>query len=96
MVKKQSWIREWWWTIAFLAVSSVWYGKTIVTKNAQIAILKDRLESMEKEKKQMMAAQEELLLQKQSQDDPEWVEMILMKKLGLAPEGKQKVYFRKP
>jgi hypothetical protein len=41
-VKKQSWIRKSWWTCAFLAVSSAWYGKTVLTKNEQIEVLRLR------------------------------------------------------
>jgi len=38
-----------------------------------------------------------ILLQTQldSSNDPEWIEYLLIKKLGMVPEGAKKVYFQK-
>jgi len=38
--------------------------------------------------------QDELQLQLQSESDPAWIEISLMRWLGLAPEGSTKVYFQ--
>lgn len=52
------------------------------------------LEEMEKEKCLTLATQEELILKIASQSDPAWIEMILMRDLGVIPEGWLKVHFR--
>lgn len=37
--------------------------------------------------------QEDLLREIASQNDPSWIELVLMDKLGLVPEGQTKVHF---
>lgn len=44
-------------------------------------------------KKKASAEQEELMQQINSQSDPLWVQLILMKVLGLVPEGQKKIHF---
>jgi hypothetical protein len=56
--------------------------------------MKSRLSSLEQEKGALLAHQEELLLQIQSQSDPAWVEMVLKRNLGLVPKDQTKVYFK--
>jgi hypothetical protein len=51
------------------------------------------LNDLQVEKEELLLQREELLLNIQSQSDSTWVELILMKRLGLVPEGKTKVYF---
>jgi hypothetical protein len=41
------------------------------------------------------AEHEKLLRHINSQSDPAWIELTLMKGLGLVPEGQTKVYFQK-
>jgi len=42
---------------------------------------------------ELLADREELRAQIQSQSDPAWVEMILMRELGVVPEGWLKIHF---
>ena len=56
--------------------------------------LKLRLKQMEQEKMLAMEAHDDLLLQIQSQSDPAWIQMVLMKELGVVPDGQRKVYFQ--
>lgn len=46
-------------------------------------------------KMQALREKEELELRIKSQSDPEWIEMVLMNRLGVVPEGQVKVHFRK-
>jgi hypothetical protein len=55
--------------------------------------LKRRLEIVKEQKNLTLRVQEDLLLQINSQSDPEWVELTLMRGLGLVPEGQIKAYF---
>jgi hypothetical protein len=38
---------------------------------------------------------ENLLAQVQSQEDIQWIELTLMRELGMVPEGQRKVFFSK-
>jgi len=90
-----SWWREWWWAIAFcLATVSVYFHFVSEKRNA-IADLSSRLDKMQKEKLASLLERESLRLQIDSQSDPSWIEMILMRDLGVVPEGWLKVHFTK-
>ncbi len=52
------------------------------------------LEEMEKERILSLHQKEDLLLRLASQSDPGWIQMILMRDLGVVPEGYLKVYFK--
>jgi hypothetical protein len=49
---------------------------------------------MQKEKCAALQNRELLQLQIVSQSDPSWIEMILMRDLGVVPEGWLKVHFK--
>jgi hypothetical protein len=63
-------------------------------KEEEYQILQKRLGDLEVEKKVALENREDLLLQISSQSDPAWIQLMLMKGLGLVPEGQQKVYFK--
>lgn len=88
--------KAWWWVGAFCLCSAFLYFQAVKRKKAELAETSLRLQKMEKE--QMIAAieKETLQLQIASQSDPAWIEMILMRDLGVVPEGYLKVHFTKP
>ncbi len=55
--------------------------------------LEQRFARLEQKKAELLADREELRSQIQSQSDPAWVEMILMRELGVVPEGWLKIHF---
>lgn len=55
--------------------------------------LSQRLAELHQDKEKALTLRENLLLQINSQSDPAWVELILMKELGLVPENHLKVFF---
>jgi hypothetical protein len=57
--------------------------------------LKNRIEKLQIERDQTYLEQKDLQLQISSQNDPAWVELTLMKQLGVVPDGQRKVYFKK-
>jgi len=65
------------------------------TKKSQIEELSSRFAEMKKEKLVALQERESLRLQIESQSDPSWIEMILMRDLGVVPEGWLKVHFTK-
>lgn len=92
---RESWWRQWWWVFCFCAAASAVYFHHIQDKKGKLRELAGRLEEMNKEK--LFALQERDMFHQQidSQSDPSWIEMILMRDLGVVPEGWLKVHFIK-
>jgi len=84
-----------WWVFVFLLVCYIGYDQAIKKRKNEIAQLKYQLQELEKEKQIAFNNREDLLLRIDSQTDPAWIEMILMKELGVVPEGHLKVHFQK-
>ena len=53
------------------------------------------LEQMEQERYLACLDMQQIRMKIASQMDPAWIEMILMRDLGVVPEGYLKVYFKK-
>lgn len=81
------------WTILFIALSSAVYFQKSGKRDAAISELTCRLQEMEKRKALVCQERDELQLRLQSQSDPAWIEMVLMRDLGVVPEGWIKVRF---
>jgi hypothetical protein len=64
-------------------------------KKRVLEVLKSQLHALQSEKRFLLEEKEDLKLQISSQKDPAWIELTLMKGLGLVPEGQLKVYFTK-
>ena len=86
--------RQWCWVMAFCLVTCFIYAQSMKKKKAAFAEFTFRLGEMEKERKLACLEKEHLQLKIASQDDPAWIEMILMRDLGVVPEGYLKVHFR--
>ena len=89
-----SW-KSWWWVSAFALFSCFIYFQSTQEKKGLIGELKARIQEMKIEKEKAQELREDLLLSVASQDDPAWVEMVLMRDLGVVPEGWLKVHFKK-
>lgn len=84
-----------WWAILFILICYGFYAQGMQKKKETYQQLSARLHQMENEMKSALQKREDLLLQIESQNDPAWIEMTLMRKLGVVPEGQTKVYFEK-
>ncbi len=82
-----------WWVILFFLICLFAYDHAMKKRHQEETQLKKKLEDIRYEKSIAMEKQEELKLQIASQTDPAWIEMTLMKGLGLVPEGQKKVLF---
>lgn len=82
-----------WWVILFVSICGLVYFNSISKKNAVLAVLDQHLRTLNGEKASLLQEKEDLLLQINSQSDPAWIRLTLMKGLGLVPEGQLKVYF---
>jgi hypothetical protein len=81
------------WVIFFLIACYAFYEQGLRIRNHDFDKLYDRFLQLEMEKKEALAIQEDLLLQINSQSDPEWVELTLKKVLGLISQEETKIYF---
>jgi hypothetical protein len=82
-----------WWTILFIICSYYCYEQGLKNRNKDFTKLQIQYHSLQNEKKIISTLHEKLVMQVNSQSDPEWLELVLMKGLGLAPEGQIKVLF---
>ena len=87
--------KSWWLVAALCSLTMMAYYQSMKGKKSSLAEYSFRLEEMEKEKLLACAEKEELRLKIASQSDPAWIEMILMRDLGVVPEGWLKVHFKK-
>lgn len=88
-------MRQWIWLLSFCAVASVIFLPVIKGKKEALHILHQRLASMRELKLQELEKRQQLELCIASQNDPAWIEMVLMRDLGVVPEGFLKVHFQK-
>ena len=83
-----------WWVIAFILMAGAIYIQAIHKKNQLVATLQERVDTLATAKMDAMEKKEELLLRINSQNDPDFVELILKEKLGVTAEGELKVVFQ--
>jgi hypothetical protein len=84
-----------WWVILFMLICYMVYEQGMRSRNIQYRQLEQQFLDLQKDKRQSLSVQEDLALQINSQSDPAWVELTLMKGLGLVPEGHVKIFFNK-
>lgn len=89
-----TWLHRHWWVMVFVGLCAVFYLHAMRQKDHAFQEMTVSLRTLEKAKAEVVAQQEELLLQIHSQSDPAWVEMVLKANLGMVPEGQTKVYFK--
>lgn len=90
-----SWHQDWWWVLLFSCGSLGLYANAVKGKVDEVHLLVHRIETICQEKIAALAYREDLQLQIRSQEDPSWVEMLLMRDLGVVPEGWLKVHFKR-
>ena len=90
-----TWHRDWWWVVLFSFGSLGLYANAVKGKLDEVHLLMNRIEIINQEKNAALAYGEDLELQIRSQEDPSWVEMLLMRDLGVVPEGWLKVHFKR-
>jgi hypothetical protein len=84
-----------WWVILFMILCYTVYEQGMRSRNIQYRQLEQQFLDLQKDKNQSLSTQGDLALQINSQSDPAWVELTLMKGLGLVPEGHIKIFFNK-
>jgi hypothetical protein len=90
---RSGWIRRNGWVVAVSGLLAVLHLHALQNKDVTIRQAACRLEEMERDLLLAVAEQEDLELKIASQSDPAWIEMVLMRELGVVPEGWLKVHF---
>ena len=92
-VKGKAFFRSWGWFFSLMGLSFFSYAHAAKKKMESYVELSSRLTELMKIKEEASLLKGELTLEIQSQSDPKWIELTLMKGLGLVPEGTKKVLF---
>lgn len=82
-----------WWVFVFALICYLLYSEGINKKILVDRELHEKILDFETRKALALEIQNDLKEQIQSQNDPAWIELTLMKGLGVVPEGQTKVYF---
>lgn len=83
------------WITLFGVVCFAFYSHAMHKKSQVCLELRSKILDLESLKISVKSEQEHLAMQIQSQNDPEWIEMVLKQRLGVVPEGQMKVYFKR-
>ncbi len=94
-IHTQTVIFDSWWVLLTCLLCYIGLEQAQKSVHAHQQTLSDRLRELMTEKKKAAELQKKLKMEINSQSDPAWVELTLMKGLGLVPEGQKKVYFLK-
>jgi hypothetical protein len=83
-----------WWVIAFALLLSIAYEQGVKKIKMDSLKLKSHLSELQNDYQTALDEHESLLLQINSQSDPDWIELVLMRVLGVVAEGQTKVTFQ--
>jgi hypothetical protein len=82
-----------WWIVVFVIMAAALYAQAIHKKNRLEQKLHEKVEALNHAKREEEERKQELLLRLQSEEDPDWIELVLKEKLGVTGEGELKVVF---
>lgn len=85
--------KKWSWSVAFILLCAICLEKALQENYKEYEKLETMRISLEKQIQSAAETKDELVREINSQSDPAWVELTLMKKLGLVPEGQKKIIF---
>ena len=92
---KRTWLRTWWWTFAFCGIIGLAYSQGIQKMDATLRAVTLSLDAIEQQTILAMEEQETLTLRLDSQSDPAWIELVLLRQMGVVPDGFLKVHFKR-
>lgn len=93
MSRRRREVWSWWWVFSFMALCFTSYAHASKKKIEECERLHGKVEELTRIRDRALLEKEGLLLEIQSQSDPQWIQMVLMRKLGLVPEGQKKIVF---
>lgn len=86
-------LRGSWWALFLGALLLVFHQRGVVAQESRLNKVRSQLSFLEKKRVSLLQKQRLLKAQLESGHDPAWVEMVLMKNLGLVPKGYRRVHF---
>jgi hypothetical protein len=92
LILKELFVKSW-WVFAFLIFCAVLFEQGLKERDRHYQQLDEQLLTLKLQKYVALQKQEDLQRQINSQSDLAWIELTLMKGLGLVPDGEEKVYF---
>ncbi len=90
-----SWFRTWWWAAAFSLLVGLVYGHGMQSRNRELEEAMGRLAAVEAKTVAALEEKEHLALRLSSESDPAWIELVLLRQMGVVPEGFLKVHFKR-
>ena len=84
-----------WWVYLFCIFSFFLFNHFSGKKKIEISNLEKKRSYLECQRDYALSKKEELYVQICSQSDQSWIEIVLMKQLGLVPDGYMKIHFKK-
>lgn len=88
-----SFLQEWSWTISWTLLCAICAEYALQARNREYKELQYERMSLEQHLQEALILNKKLMQQINSQEDPAWIELVLMRKLGLVPEDQVKVVF---
>ncbi|MBN4067220.1 hypothetical protein JYU14_03955 [Simkania negevensis] len=83
-----------WWVILFVLLCYIGSEQVRQRQKRQINTLKELVSHLSSEQTKALSEQQELrLVERGSKDDREWIEQVLMRRLGVIPKGQTKYLF---
>ncbi len=82
-----------WWVILFFLICYIIYDQAHYRWKQEYYKLEETLHVLKVERVKAIKEQKMLIAQINSQSDHAWIELTLMKGLGVIPKGQKKVYF---
>ncbi len=82
------------WVILFILGVGVIYERSVITLDNDYQLLMKQFLYLQNEHEEAMSLKTELSAKVNSHSDPAWVELTLMRVLGVVPEGQIKVLFK--
>ncbi len=89
----QNLIFKCWWVILFCLLCACLYEQGRKKIDLEYQKLHRQLIRLQTIREDKLKLKEELMLKINSQSDPDFVELLLMKELGVVPEGQIKFFF---
>jgi len=83
-----------WWVLAFALFCLIAYEQAVYKAREAENKLATRMIQLSEEKHRQLARQGDIKLQINSQSDPQWIELTLMRVLGVVPQGQKKITFQ--
>src|SRR5262245_42655366 len=91
--KIQSELKYSWWVALLALFCLTLYEQGLRKKDKDYLLLSKQLSYLQSEKAEALKKRMDLQNQISSQQDPDWIELTLMKRFGMVPDGYQKVFF---